>query len=93
MKKTMIEKIHKIDVLCIIVIIIMAILSLASLSNRYMFIDESIEALIGKNIIKFGYPKVWDGTNLALAGVNGNEFNEDLVPVRNSWLPYYLAAA
>ena len=70
----------------------MAILLLFNISNRYMFADEAIEALIGKNILKFGLPKVWDGNNLALAGVNGNEFNESLIPIRNNWLPYYVAA-
>lgn len=70
----------------------MAVLLLFNISNRYMFADESIEALIGKNILKYGIPKVWDGTNLAMAGVNGNEFNESLIPIRNNWLPYYIAA-
>lgn len=74
------------------VICIMAILLLYNISNRYMFADESVEALIGKNILQFGFPKVWDGTNLSMAGVNGNEFNESLIPIRNNWLPYYIAA-
>ena len=76
----------------IFIIIIMTVLLFYNITNRYMFVDESIEALIGKNILKFGYPKAWDGINLAMAGVNGNEFNESLIPIRNNWLPYYIAA-
>ncbi len=88
----MLKGIKNIDYVAIVIICIMAILLLFNISNRYMFADEAIEALIGKNILKFGLPKVWDGNNLALAGVNGNEFNESLIPIRNNWLPYYVAA-
>lgn len=86
------NRIFKSKYLHYFVICIMAILLLYNISNRYMFADESVEALIGKNILQFGFPKVWDGTNLSLAGVNGNEFNEALIPIRNNWLPYYIAA-
>ena len=74
------------------IICLMAILLICNISDRYMFADESVEALIGKNILQFGFPKVWDGMNLSMAGVNGNEFNEFLIPIRNNWIPYYIAA-
>lgn len=74
------------------IIIIMALLSFANLGNRYMFIDESITAQLGRNVLKFGYPRVWDGKNLITAAVNGNEFNERLVYIKHNWLPYYMAA-
>ena len=88
----MIKRIGNIDYAVIAIISVMTILLLYNISNRYMFADESIEALIGKNILKYGIPRVWDGNNLALAGVNGNEFNESLIPIRNNWFPYYVAA-
>lgn len=71
---------------------IMSVLTFANLGNRYMFIDESITAMLGRNILKFGYPKVWDGKNLIMASINGNEFNEGLVYIKHNWLPYYISA-
>lgn len=78
-------------VFCII-IVLMSVLVFTNIGNRYMFIDESIEAMLGKNILKYGVPKAWDGKNLVLAEVNGNEFNEDLIYVRKNWLSNYIAA-
>lgn len=65
---SIINRIIKSKYLHYFVIFIMAILLLYNISNRYMFADESVEALIGKNILQFGFPKAWDGTNLSMAG-------------------------
>lgn len=88
----MIRKIKSTNLFVILIISFMSILLLFNLTNRYMFADESVESLMGRNILKYGFPKVWDGTNLAMAGVNGNEFNEDLIHIRNNWLSFYIAA-
>lgn len=86
----MIKKYEKLIVLFLV--LIMSVLSFANLGNRYMFIDESITALLGRNVLEYGYPKVWDGKNLIMAAINGNEFNEKLVYIKHNWLPYYLSA-
>ncbi len=44
----MLKGIKNIDYVAIVIICIMAILLLFNISNRYMFADEAIEALIGK---------------------------------------------
>lgn len=74
------------------IILIMFVLSFANLSNRYMFVDESVEAMLGQNIIKYGIPRAWDGNNLIMVGVNGNEFNDNFIFVRKNWLTSYLIA-
>lgn len=76
----------------IIPILIFSIFVLANLSNRTMYADESVAAMLGKNILSSGYPKVWDGKNLVMASANGNEFNESLIYIKDNWLPYYIAA-
>ena len=87
-----IKKYTKSKIVFCTIIVLMSILVFTNIGNRYMFIDESIEAMLGKNILKFGVPKAWDGKNLVLAEVNGNEFNEDLIYVRKNWLSNYIAA-
>lgn len=88
----MISKLIKNNVLFYVIIIIMIFLSMSNLANRTMFVDESIEAMLGKNILEYGIPKAWDGKNLVLAEVNGNEFNDRLVYIRKNWLSNYIAA-
>lgn len=70
---------------------LMAALALANLGNRFMWIDESITAMLGKNVLRFGYPRAWDGVNLVTA-TNGNDFNAGLTFIKDNWLPHYLAA-
>lgn len=81
---------HKITVISILSI--MLILGLVNINNRYMFVDESVEAMLGQNITKYKIPKAWDGENLVMVYVNGNEFNDDLVFIRKNWLTSYLTA-
>jgi hypothetical protein len=88
----MIKKLTKYNVIFTIIIIFMFILALANISNRTMFIDESIEAMLGKNVLEYGVPKAWDGKNLIMAEVNGNEFNEEFIYIRKNWVSNYIAA-
>ena len=70
---------------------VMAVLSFARLGDRFMWIDESLTAMLGKNILKFGIPKVWDGFNLITTN-NGNDFNHNLIFIKENWLPFYVSA-
>ena len=88
----MINKIEKTKIAFIIIVSLMTLLALANISDRTMFVDESIEAMLGKNVLKYGIPKAWDGKNLVMAEVNGNEFNEDFIYVRKNWVSNYIAA-
>lgn len=88
----MLNQFQKNKAIFFLIIVVMCILAFANIGNRSMFIDESIEAMLGKNILGFGIPKAWDGKNLIMAEVNGNEFNEALIYVRKNWLSNYIAA-
>ena len=83
----------KTNILCLLPILLFSIFVIANLNNRVMYADESVTAMLGKNILTYGLPKAWDGKNLVLAGVNGNEFNASLIYIRDNWLAYYVAAA
>jgi uncharacterized membrane protein len=53
--------------------------------------DEAETALFARNILKYGIPKGWDGTNIM--GIdNGVVLNKDLVNHTSPWAQYYLAA-
>lgn len=88
----MIKKLTKYNVIFIVIIVLLYLLALTNISSRTMFVDESIEAMLGRNVIKYGVPKAWDGKNLIMAEVNGNEFNEDFIYVRKNWVSNYIAA-
>lgn len=77
----------------LLIFIIMLLLSLFNIDNRYMFVDEAAEAMLGENFLRFKLPKAWDGNNLIMAGVNGNEFNDSLIFVRKNWLTSAVTAA
>lgn len=93
LKKTLRFIVKKNNIICLIPIIIFSFFVLVNLNNRVMYADESVTAMLGKNILTYGLPKAWDGKNLVMAGVNGNEFNESLIYIRDNWLAYYIAAA
>lgn len=73
-----------------------AVLSLASilllpgLGAPRLWQDEAETALLARNVLKFGVPRVWDGENLA-AQYYDLDYNAHLVSQR-PWLPIYLTA-
>jgi len=78
-------------IIIILLITIMSVLSLANLGNRYLWYDEAHTALMGRNVLKYGVPKVWDGEYLITTS-NGNDFNDSLIIVKDGFVQYYLAA-
>lgn len=75
-------------------LVIMAILSTLNLGYRNMWVDEAINVVIGRNITKYGIPKIWDGVNLI--GASGQapipEYTSSLIGYKYDFLPRYLAA-
>lgn len=63
-----------------------------NLSDRLLWGDEAETAMLGRNILKFGVPKVYDGKNLLTQYPEPWEANEDGIWTWNTWLPYYAAA-
>lgn len=74
-----------------LLVIIMMVLSLSNLANRYLWYDEAHTALMGRNVLEYGVPKVWNGEYLITTS-NGNDFNDSLIIVKDGWVQYYLAA-
>jgi 4-amino-4-deoxy-L-arabinose transferase-like glycosyltransferase len=77
--------------------ILLAILTVAAcaclwnLGAPRLWQDEAETALLGRNILKFGVPRVWDGQNL-VAQFYALDFDRHLL-FQKSWLPPYLVAA
>jgi 4-amino-4-deoxy-L-arabinose transferase-like glycosyltransferase len=74
------------------VLLIDAVFVFANLDNAYLSIGEGNTALLGKNVLKFGYPRAWDGEYMAVPMYDGT-INGDLAWVTHPWLQYYVAAA
>jgi dolichyl-phosphate-mannose-protein mannosyltransferase len=67
-------------------------LAFCNLDGRLFWEDEAETALLAKNILKFGIPRVDDGVNHI--SVNGYRFDErNGVWTWSPWLPQYITAA
>ncbi len=80
---------RRIDPWLFLLLVLGGLLLLAHLGNGRLWQDEAETAVLGRNILSFGYPKAFDGIN---------HLNPRL-PVQkgyawtyHSWLPMYLAA-
>ncbi|NQT75359.1 MAG: glycosyltransferase family 39 protein [Candidatus Omnitrophica bacterium] len=63
-------------------------LTFKNLSNNYLWQDEGESAVYGRNIIKYGYPRAFDGTNLLKAYLS--TFGENYESKFHPWLHFYL---
>ena len=76
----------------IIPTLIFAILVILGAKTHPLWGDEAETALFARNILKYGVPKGWDGTNIM--GINNAVvLNNDLVNHTSPWGQYYLTAA
>jgi hypothetical protein len=66
-------------------------LLVANLGSPRLWQDEAETALLGRNTLRFGLPRVWDGENL-VAQYYSIDFNGQLLH-QKPWLPFYLVAA
>jgi hypothetical protein len=62
------------------------------LSGRCLWEDEAETALLGKNIIRFGLPYAYDGTNVVSQEI-AREFGPDFLWRWSPWMQFYIAAA
>lgn len=86
-----IKKIKREHYYIIGILAIISILIFSNINNSLLWKDEAINANIGYNTLKYGYPKIWDGKNL-VSSIDGNSFNQQLISANYEWLPFYLAA-
>nr|MBU1327714.1 glycosyltransferase family 39 protein [Candidatus Omnitrophota bacterium] len=67
---------------------ISAFLIFKNLSNNYLWQDEAESAVLAKNILKFGYPSAFDGTNSLRAYLSS--FGANYQWKFHPWLHFYL---
>src|SRR5712691_6910681 len=73
------------------ILVLVTWVCLWNLGSPRLWQDEAETALLGRNITKFGVPRVWDGENL-VAQFYVLDFDRHLL-FQKSWLPPYLVAA
>ena len=78
-------------VLLAALVVVECIVLFARLDNAYLSIGEGNTAALGQNVLKYGYPRVWDGTNVVFP-LYGGDVDSHLAWVGHPWLQYYLAA-
>lgn len=66
-------------------------LLLANLGNGRLWQDEAETAVLGRNTLQFGYPKVFDGVNRINPWVQSTDQGQAWT--YHTWLSFYLAAA
>lgn len=67
------------------------VLLLAGLDNGRLWQDEAETAVLGRNTLQFGYPKVFDGINRINPWVQSTDQGEAWT--YHTWLSFYLTAA
>jgi len=65
------------------------ILLLTNLGSGRLWQDEAETAILGRNILRYGYPRAFDGVNLLNPGL---PLQEGFAWTYHSWLPMYLVA-
>lgn len=81
--------------LIISIVLVSTILIFKNLSNMYLWQDEACVAVLGRNVLKFGYPNYYDGKNILSNSWDVYLETHDYknAPVRiQTWLEYYLLA-
>ena len=71
--------------------VVSVIIVIPRLGDIYLWMDEAETAVLGKNILTYGYPRMYDGRNLM--SYYPPLHNEDFVEVVLPWLQYYVSAA
>ncbi len=68
------------------------VLLLPNLGNAFPQVDEANTMIIAQNVLRFGYPTVWDGEYLVSPYFDG-DLTEDKVWISHPWLQFYVTAA
>ncbi|MCK4423432.1 MAG: glycosyltransferase family 39 protein, partial [Candidatus Omnitrophica bacterium] len=93
----MIKLYKKIDPVLILLSLIAAILLFTNLDNIYLWVDEAETAVLGRNVLTYGYPRAFDGTNtLNLLGDSWKhfaEYDQNYIWTIHPWLEFYVTAA
>lgn len=58
-----------------------SVLLLGNLSNGMLWNDEAVTAVLAKNVLTYGYPRVFDGKNYVLEFEDGRDTNKHLAKI------------
>lgn len=86
----MIEKIKR-EKWITILLVLVSFFVLLNLGNTHLYIDEANTGYLAKNVLRFGYPRAFDGENMLPAFYDGS-FKENYAWVEQPWLQYYITA-
>ncbi|MBM3262396.1 MAG: hypothetical protein FJY97_03085 [candidate division Zixibacteria bacterium] len=75
----------------VLLMLVGALLLFPNLDETYLWMDEAETAVLGKNILTYGYPRMFDGRNLM--AYYPTLHNEAYAEVVLPWLQYYVCAA
>lgn len=78
------------DPILILLLVAGVFLIFANLGNIYLWQDEAETAVLAKNVLKFGFPRAFDGKNLVDHSL---EYRTNYAWVYHPWLQFYLTAA
>lgn len=75
----------------VLLVVLGGFLLFPRLDEAYFWPDEAETALLGKHILTYGYPRMYDGRNLITyyPPIHNEDYAEIVVP----WLQYYVTAA
>lgn len=77
------------DYFFIIFLVLLCILLFKNLGNQYLWQDEAENAVIARNILRYGYPKAYDGTLLVVSDIG---YRENYTWIFQPWLQNYVTA-
>ncbi len=75
----------------ILLLMTAAVLMFANLGNQYLWQDEAETAVLGNNVMKFGYPRALDGENLVNPSIRTG-LGEGYAWLYHPWGQFYIAA-
>lgn len=75
------------------IIVFALYLIFANLGSRALWEDEAQNALLARQVLKYGLPFFPEGDNMPTDRPDYTDFNKDRVFTWNTWLPFYITAA
>ena len=83
----MVQKRIRIDYFLISSAVLLGILVFSNLGHQYLWQDDAENAIIARNIIKFCYPKAFDGSLLVVSDIG---YRENYTWIFQPWLQNYV---
>lgn len=76
----------------VLILVCATIFLFLNLGNSHLTIDEANTGYLSKNVLKYGYPRIYDEKNM-MPIFNENSINKMSAWIEQPWLQYYITAA